>query len=333
MKTGYITDRFSTLGGLASVAYGDPEYFREVQNQVYLQSPTRFADIQRPSDIFESFFGAGDLLLGAVESALGTEYQNNQEFRDLSDIVFGAGLKKEIMSRVGAEIVLAIDSSTDFGLTLSDYVGVVMSKFSAPQSVTTAIVSSVSNVPGFGVDAQLISRVVSNNPQTKISVPPPDSRVDLENSVDLGTDYRGVGIAEGYITPQEYWSDVAFSGMSTNNFPTGLADSVKAGYVGYSSTTPLEGLYNPVGAQSIQDLPSGATPSILDQFPQLSQADRDVYSISLMGETLNGYTSFDPSTMSNGDLVNGAMVPDADQSNSDPSKGVIPSSRPFTRAF
>jgi hypothetical protein len=197
------------------------------------------------------------------------------------------------------------------------------------------------NVPGVGPDVPLLARIVSNNPQTKLSVPPLDSRIDLESTADLGSDYRGVEFAVGYLTPQDYWNDVAYPGLTSAVVPTALRDSIIQGYVGYSTSTPLESLFNPVGAQSVVDTglpvestsPTNSPASYLSQFPEQLQADRDVYSISLMGEALNGYTSFDPATMSNGDLIDQSQVPQFEEQNADPMGGLTASARTFTTAF
>jgi hypothetical protein len=187
----------------------------------------------------------------------------------------------------------------------------------------------------------LMTRVVSNNPQTKLSTPPLNSRIDLQNSLDLGSDYRGVEFTTGYITPQDYWNDVAYPGLSSGGTPVTLRDSINQGYVGYPSRTPLEALFNPVGAQSVPEdgifientSPTNSSASYLNQFPDELQADRDVYSISLMGERLNGYTTFDPTTMSNGDLLDQSQVPQFEEENSDPQGGLTSSARNFTTAF
>lgn len=344
MKTGYITDNFSTLGGLASVAYGDPEYFREVQNQIYLSSPTRFLDVQRPSDVFESFLGSRAIFSRMVLEALEAEYSSNQGFADYVDIRFGAEWRTRLLPSVESEFFGNLDSVEKYGLTLSDYVGMVVKELlpgaPAPETTVTAITGVIVDRPGSGPDTKLIAKIISNNPQTKLSVPPSNARVDLSNSVDLGYDYRGAEIVSGYITPQEYWSDIAYPGLRGNSEPTGLKNSVTEGYVGYLSSAPLEKLYNPIGAQSISDAPGNAmgsysplSSSILSQFSDNLQGDRDVFSISLMGERFNGYTTFDPSTMSNGDLLDGSQVPTFEDDNQDPQGGLNPAARNFTPAF
>ena len=52
-----------------------------------------------------------------------------------------------------------------------------------------------------------------------------------------------------------------------------------------------------------------------------------------MGEKLNGYTTFDPQTMSNGDLIDLSLVPTYEEDNKDPQGGLPSASRNFTPAF
>lgn len=342
MKTGYVTDDFSTLGGLAAVSYGDPEYFREVQNQIYSQSPTKFLNTQRPSDIFESFFGTKEYFMGIVLSALEAQYSNDVDFTNYVDINLGADWKAEIISSLEESFFEALDSVEKYGLSLSDYVGLAvrssLPKLADSSKITEAITSKVSEDPKVGADAYLIAKIASNNPQTKISVPPSGARIDLESSVDLGADYRGVDFSSGYISPRDYWNNVAFPGITSTSISTDLLSSVRSGYVGYLSSAPLEALYNPLGALSVSGITpgsSGSVPasSILSQFPDNFQADRDVYAISLMGEKFNGFTTFDPATMSNGDLMDTSLVPTFEEDNKDPQGGLNPAARNFTTAF
>lgn len=345
LKTGYITDSFSTLGGLASVAYGDPEYFREVQNQIYSGSPTRFLDMHRPSAILSDFFGSPERLVEAIMSGLEDRYQTDSEFSDYVDIELGADWRNTVRYGIGSEFFSVVDSQENYGLTMSDYLGIAFSRVfpGVPNAETLAskVEKDIASVAGVGIDVPLMTRVVSNNPQTKLSVPPLNARVDLDNSVDLGSDYRGVEFTTGYLTPQDYWNDIAFPGLTSAVIPTTLRDSVNQGYVGYPSSTPLESTFNPVGAQSVTSTglpvestsPSNSTGSYLNQFPEPLQADRDVYSISLIGETLNGYTTFDPSSMSNGDLLDQSQVPQFEDDNADPLGGLTSSARTFTTAF
>jgi len=341
LKTGYVTDDFSTLGGLAAVSYGDPEYFREVQNQIYSQSPTKFLNTQRPSDIFESFFGTKERFMGIVLSALEAQYSDDVDFANYIDINLGADWRAGIIPSLQRNFFGALDSVEKYRLSLSDYVGLAvrstLPNLADSGKITGAITSMISEEPGVGTDSHLIAQIASNNPQTKISVPPSGARIDLESSVDLGADYRGVDFSSGYISPRDYWNDIAFPGLTSTSMPTDLINSVSGGYVGYLSSAPLEALYNPLGALSVSEVSTGngsvPASSILNEFPDNLQADRDVYAISLMGEKFNGFTTFDPATMSNGDLIDTSLVPTFETDNKDPQGGLNPAARNFTTAF
>lgn len=338
MKTGYVTDSFSTLGGLASVAYGDPEYFREVQNQIYAQSPTRFLDSQRPSDIFSSFVSSRSRLSEIFLDSLNLQYSIDPGFANYVDITFGPTWREELVRRIDSAFFEVLDSEENYGLSFRDYVGLAVSRFILNQDISAGVTDSIYQRATqdhlIGPDISLMSRVVSNNPQTKLSVPPLNSRVDLSNTVDLGYDFRGVSVPTGYISPQDYWTDIAIPGLTTSSLPPDIQDYISDGYVGYLSKTPLEGLYNPVGALSVSDAPGVATSAFeYDRFADELQGDRDVFSISLMGERLNGYTTFDPATMSNGDLLDTSQVPNFEEDNRDPQGGLNPAARNFTPAF
>ena len=312
-----------------------------MQNQIYSQSPTKFLNSQRPSDIFESFFGTKEYFMGIVLSALEAQYSNDADFANYIDINLGANWRGKIVSDLKRNFFEALDSAEKYRLSLSDYVGLAVRSslpdFADSGGIIEAITSRVSEEPGVGADAYLIAQIASNNPQTKISVPPPGARIDLESSVDLGAYYRGVDFSSGYISPKDYWNNVAFPGLTDTSVPTDLINSVSSGYVGYLSSAPLEALYNPFGALSVSEVSSGngsiPASSILNEFPENLQADRDVYAISLMGEKFNGFTTFDPATMSNGDLMDTSLVPTFEEDNKDPQGGLNPAARNFTTAF
>ena len=272
-----------------------------------------------------------------VLDALETQYSTNTDFANYADIDLGADWKEKIVSKLRQSIFEILDSVEKYGLSLSDYVGLAIKSslpgLPDPSGIITAVTSRVSSEPKIGTDAGLISRAISNNPQTKISVPPTGARIDLESSVDLGSDYRGVEFSTGYISPRDYWNGLAFPGL------TDILKSATSGYVGYLSSTPLEALYNPAGAASVSGTVFADTgmsvpvSSVLSQFPDNLQADRDVYAISLMGEQFNGFTAFDPATMSNGDLMDTSLVPTFETDNKDSQGGLNPTARTFTTTF
>lgn len=325
MKTGFITDAFSTLGGLAAVAYGNPNYFREVKDQIFSSSATRFVDAHTPSDVFTSMVPSFGKITERVVSGLELEYGKDEEFTDYVDVELGPLWRDSIKSSFPIEFSRSLEGASTYDETLSSYLESSLSRvlrgFTEIENLTSSVLSHLNSDTALTKDLALISKVVTNNPQGKVSVPPKDSKVFLENSVELGSDYKGVEFAKAYLTPADYFSNVPIPGMTAPGMlPTDIKSSILQGYSGYPTGSKLESLFNPAGSVSIGDIkdPGAAmapadtfmAASILGTFPKELQADRDIYSISLMGEQLNGYTTFDPSTMSNGELIDESLAPD-----------------------
>jgi hypothetical protein len=365
LKTGFVTDSFSSLSGLAAVAYGDVDYFREVQNQIYESSVSRFLDPLRPSSTFSSFLPSEGYFLSVVMEALEIEYDKNGDFTDYVDVVLGPFWRDKVQENFVSDFYSQLDSPSEYGLTLSDYVARTLNStlfkdsalykttvlptvsFEAVEAqVTEVVVKAVRDDHVVGKDADFVVQLVSNNPQTKVSVPPPNVVVSLRNSVDLGQDYRGTEFVSSYLPPKDYYANVAYPGfVGSSSLPVNFKDSIVQGYVGYPSGTPLELVFNPVGAESVRNLDL-ATPasllaptdpfnagSVLGDLPSLSQSDRDIYEISLIGPRMNGFLSFNPSTMSNGDLIDASQVPQFESDNADKDGGLNPASRNFSTAL
>jgi hypothetical protein len=318
LKTGFVTDAFSTLGGLAAVAYGNPNYFREVKNQIFSTSSTRFVDAHSPSDVFLSMVPSFGKLTEKVVEGLEVEYQKDSEFTDYADVELGPTWRSKVKTSFPEEMARAIDSRSTYDENFSSYLESALARtignFSQIDQLASNVTAYLNSDLSVSRDLSLIAKVVTNNPLNKLSVPPKDSKVYLDNSVELGLDHRGVEFTKAYLTPSDYFSNVPIPGMvSPGLLPSSIRDSVVQGYEGYPKGFKLESLFNPVGATSIGDVAnpdqaiSSPDPfmagSILGAFPEELQADRDIYSISLMGELLNGYTTFNPSDMSNGELL------------------------------
>jgi len=343
LKTAYLTDEFSTLGGLGAVAYRDPEYFREVQNQVYQQSPTRFVDSQRPSDIFESFTANKKTTTGRVISLLEQEYQLDGEFTDYVDTKIGPRWKQVVTQRFYPTLQTRLNSNSSYGASLLgnllDTLSIIFPGFLFVENLAQKIAEDLDKIPTSSVNASLATAFASNNPQTKPATPPPNSKIALDNSTGLGADPRGVDFATGYSTLEDYWGNIPYPGMTGPLvIPATLRDSILGGLQGYLSENPLEAMYNPIGAGSITSagLSSGnsinfSDPNgsgfVLGQIPFPNQEIGDAYSISLMGEVLNGYKTFDPKTMSNGDGIDPQFTSPFENPDSD---GGLPA---LSRAF
>lgn len=119
------------------------------------------------------------------------------------------------------------------------------------------------------------------------------------------------------------------------NLPTNFNKILKAGYVGYSPNR-LENVFNPPGARSVGSELSGRAQSImaeLSRSPNVLQGEREIYDISLIGARLNGFTSFEPRTDSNGDRIDQGLVPNLDERNKDEELGIIYPAREFKPAY
>jgi hypothetical protein len=350
LKTGYITDDFSTLGGLAAVAYGDVDSFREVQNQIISNSPTRGFDNQRPSDLFRSFLPSEDLFVSEILNSFKREQEENEEFSDYLDEALGANWEKEIERSFLNEFYYQVDNEVEYGNTLNVFLektlGQLFIGYHDLNSLASRAIDDLTNNPVFSEDLEFIAKISSNNPRNKISSPPPNSNVPLTNSIDLDKDFRDLPFSTSYLLPQDYYSEVAYPGFGDiTSIPLSLRDSVENGYVGYPNNLSLESIFNPIGAESLREISSSIgnilsgsdiwnTTSVLGQLediPGLSQADKDIYEISLMGARINGFLEFDPATQSNGDYFDTSLLPEI--LNSDKDNGVPLSSRKFSNTF
>lgn len=333
MKTSFVTDAFSTLGGLAGVAYGDPDFFREVQNQILAQSPTAFLDIQQPSDVFECFVGGRDAVVEKTLNVLRDEYSAGTEFTDWVDINL-PNWEEVVRAQFYSALRRRMDSDSEYSGRVGDYFSAALAEVLEAEpfiaELSPKVLETFFDTPYLPVDLGLIADSINNNPRVKLSTPPPDAKISLENSIDLGLDYRGSSFATGYSTLRDYWNDIPYPGYSRPNvIPDTLRDSIEDGYVGYLSTNPLEGLFGALGAQSISSTnlgrqgSLGATvnnlnSSIISELPFF--ADANAF-ISLFGERFNGLVAYDPKTMSNGDGIDRSNISDFEGDNNDPDKG------------
>jgi hypothetical protein len=305
-------------------------------------------DVQRPSDLFESLVVNREKFKNSTIEVLEKEYEKDGVFTDYADVNYGPGWKETISEQVFLLLAIELDSNTIYGSTPSSYIGQVVnslfSDFEEKDFLTQEIVSTIDKNNSSSSGMELGFSIISNNPQTKVSTPPPEARIPLENSIDAGLDYRGVPFSTGYSTLEDYWSNIPYPGVTGNNLiPSTLRESVLNGYIGYSSYSPLESIYNPIGADSINNYDLNSTEpinftgsssgnSILSEFAKEFERSAAIYQVSLIGDT-NGYTTFDPKTMSNGDLIDVSLIPDFAEQNADPDKGRVGLSRTFSPLF
>lgn len=343
MKTGYVTDSFSTLSGLAAVAYSNVDMFREVQNQIIQNSPTKVFDLQRPSDIFFSGFYSEEEFLNSMLDAIQEEYESNAKFADYIDEELGADWLEQVSTDLIPTLSYFLEATTQYSQTSFDYVRktmeVVFPDYPELDELTTSTLNSLSSAPPIS-DLELYSTIANNNSLNKISTPPIDSVVKLDSSINLEEDFRGVSYQTGYLSPQQYYSEIAYPGLiDTFEIPTTFFDSITEGYIGYSPSYSFESVINPSGSESLSSTDYSADESIwpgvsafseLKNIPGLSQADRDLYDVSLIGARINNFLSYNE-LASNGDFTPQSVIPLP--VNSDQDGGVPSSSRSFSYAF
>jgi len=153
LKTVYVTDDFSSLGGLGAVAYGDPEYFREVQNQVWAASPTRFIDVHRPSDVLESLLGTESELVDGVLEVLEAEYEKDGEFTDYVDIIQGQNWKEKVTKNFFPALGQIVDSESSY----------ITSTLSYLNKTLTSILPGFVSSENFAEEMNLFSSAFSNS--------------------------------------------------------------------------------------------------------------------------------------------------------------------------
>mgnify|MGYP006276907493 CR=1 FL=1 len=291
MKSNFATDSYSTAGGLAAVAYNNPDNFREVKDQIIQMSPTGDLDLNMPSTLITGAFDEGDKVDQYIQDGLTQASESSQDFSDWLDVnehVSIAGLAKDL----GSSFLRELDGLSDYRSTLENFLNRAAERYLPPDlaSICSVAISSVMRSdPRTGDNVDSVVDIINNNPFTKLSAIPPDTIIPLDISAEMGKDYRGVDVALGYLTPFDYYNNVAFA--------KNLAGSAAAGYVGYPQT-PLESLYNPDSSVSLGN--EGATvtyvPQALSELSsesRLSQSDRDLYNLSLMAIDLKGLSTID----------------------------------------
>lgn len=331
----YLTDSWSTISNLAAVAYGFADRYPEVANQVRSKSPLKALENTVPSEIIKRGINLPDLI-----TTLTGEYNKGEEFSQYVDSQYKS--VSNIAEDLYEFISQSYNESSSYEYSLTDaieYVGIPLNN----QRVKNRL--EVLNP-----DLNLFSRLASSMAHNKLDKLPEGSRIQLDDSIDMASDYRGISFDTGYLTPDQYFSDIAYPGLDTTstNIPQTLAKSVQDGYVGYATTEPLESLSKPsivdtISAADISDLtkifrPLSGLGTIdtlkdLSGFGALSEADQVMYNVDIseLIADINGYTIYNPSTDSNGDFIDTSLVPDYESENND--TGLPYSSRTRSTTF
>lgn len=335
----YLTDSWSTVSGLAAVAYGSPDRYPEVMNQVRQGSVVSFLGPMPPSTIVGQ-----QLTLEEFTNSLQTEYDRGENF---TRYVNSQGNSLTDLSRnYYNKVISAFDEIATYESSLTDAIEYAMGDTGIdPQRVSKTLNSAIP-------DLNLFSQMASISPVNKLDKLPASTRIELDSNVSLERDQNGNKLTTGYLTPSDYFGEIAYPGMGStgDNLPNTLLESIRSGYKGYATLQPLDDLLRPgiadiVSADDIRDF-SGVTRSIaglgtedtvrdLTGLGTMSDADLAMYNVDLASIVvdINGYTVYDPLKDSNGDYRDPRSLPDYNAENDDPGNGLPYSSRNRSSTF
>lgn len=319
------------------MAYGFPDRHAEVANQIRGQLATSVLGDFPPSEIIEN-----RLTEQHIVSALQGEYGVGEEFTKFVDN--GQDSVEKISKDVYVKILQSYNEMSTYETSLTDvleYVGLPIN----PQRVKNHLMS---NVP----DLELFTKLAAGVGYNKLNKLPSGARIELSDNISLDKDANGVSFPTGYLTPDQYFNDVAYPGVGSTaeNLPNTLVTSLIEGYKGYPTLQPLDdllrpglaalvsnsdisGLKNP--AQAIAGISTIDTVRDISGLGSIGINDQIMYNIDLTKIVigLNGYTVYDPAKDSNGDFIDRSLIPDFDSENADQGSGLPYFSRPRTSAF
>ena len=281
-KSNFLTDQFSTIGGLASVAYGSSSLFPTVADQIKQSSKTKALDSQLPSHALLDFLGTRKLIEDIFRSVVIEEYGITENVTDFVDIyvtnvgrfisiatdLFIANVNKNSVYSVAPTKIIA-DSLEEAGLRFVNPIPLELNLFNFAIKIEKAFIEL-----GYaGEDFVPFVSLLINNPKTKVTQAPPDSIITLDVKGISTKDERGVERIYGTISPQEYYSGVALKEQGSS-----IKESILQGYVGYPLFSLLgESLLNPDSYNNLQlDF---ADSSIFGS--NLSDGEEAIYNVNL----------------------------------------------------
>jgi hypothetical protein len=283
-KSNFLTDKFSTTGGLAAVAYGSSTLFQTVADQIKRRSKTKALDSQRPSHAFLDFVGTKKFVLDVFKSVIQSEYDAGEIITDFIDLyatdvdTFSSALLEVFLGSIDEYSTYSISPSTIF----SDSVEKTTYSFNEKseleidsRDIAKKLEQEFINFGYVGEDVSTILIFLINNPNTKITSAPPDTLVSLDVKGISSKNAKGVDRRYGTIPPKDYYAGVAY-----RNEGSSLRRSITEGYVGYPLVSLLgESLLNPDSYENIDLEYSGSL--ALNNLPDsnLSTTQRALFSI------------------------------------------------------
>lgn len=286
-QSNFLTDRFSTIGGLASVAYGSSSLFPTVADQLKRSSRTRALDSQIPSHSFLDFIGTQEFLKDLMLEVIMTEYSLGGDVTDFVDLYTnGIDEFSELFTRI---FIQSLDQYSTYSVSpskiISDSIEKTTQRFTSLSAVPIDFVSLTEKLIQKFFDSEYLAEdipvflaILANNPNTKVTEAPPDSLVQLDVQGVSSKDHRGVERNFGTISPRDYYNGAAYA-------PTGnlLKKAVVQGYVGYPLVSLLgESLLNQDSYENLDLNSVGA--SVLGSIstnPNLSSEEEAIYNINL----------------------------------------------------
>lgn len=248
-RNNFLTDKFTTLGGLAAVAYGSSLSFGSVGDEIKKRSITKSLDKQLPSNVLLDFLGTKTVLLEVFKAVFQAEYNKLTPLTDFIDIHssiagFSSLCTESFFNNLNVQSTYSISASEIIELSITEsFLREGGSKEIEVdiKSLTNNVIEKIQNLEYVGQDVEKLIALTSNNPNTKITSAVPDTTVSLPSELSLEKDSRGVDRRYGTVSPRDYFSGVGF-------LPEGdsIRKSALQGYVGYPLFSLLgESLLNP----------------------------------------------------------------------------------------
>ena len=285
-RNNFLTDKFTTLGGLAAVAYGSSLSFGSVGDEIKKSSITKSLDKQLPSNVLLDFLGTKTVLLDVFKAVFQSEYNKLTPLTDFIDIYssvasFSNICTESFFNNLNVQSTYSVSASEIVEQSItesflreggSEEIGVNI------EDLRDKVLVEIQSLEHVGQDVEKLIALTSNNPNTKITSAVPDTTVPLPTELSLEKDHRGVDRRYGTVSPRDYFSGVGF-------LPEGdsIRKSALQGYVGYPLFSLLgESLLNPDSYDNLNL--SDTNVSILSELninSGIPTSDQGIYNLNL----------------------------------------------------
>lgn len=285
-KNNFLTDKFTTLGGLAAVAYGSSLSFGTVGDQIKINSITRSLDQQLPSNVLLDFIGTKTVFIDAFKVVFQSEYEKIGPFTDFIDIHSSIDSFANLCLE---EFLKDLDTQSTYSISFSSMLEVAIRNAYRREKgrpeigvdieeLSNLVIAEMTSLEYLGQDIETLILLASNNPNTKITSVTPDTTIPLSPEPPLEKDSRGVERNYGTISPTDYYNGVGFLKEGDS-----IRKSVLQGYVGYPLVALLgESLLNPDSYDnlSLSDT-NGSLLSELNNNSEIPASEQGIYNLNL----------------------------------------------------